>query len=151
MYIEQGVATEELSSPVRIRPSRYQIAEATELILYCDLSDNYHLICPIDQQDFEPRDYVLRIRHCGHIFREMNLRRHFRSSPRCPICRFDIRDYDSSSADAITNQIVNSINQILNSAVDSVANGQDTAEVTLTATLEDPSDNNLSIHLFGNE
>ena len=126
----------------------------TELIFYCVLSDNYHLICHIDQQDFEPRDYVLRIRHCGHIFREMNLRRHFRSSPRCPICRFDIRDYGSSAADIITNQIVSSINQIFNSAVDSVANRHipgTTTEVTLTATLEDPSDNNISVHSFDDE
>ena len=44
-------------------------------------------------QDFTGDDSILRIRHCGHIFREMNLRRHFRNSTRCPICRFDIRDY----------------------------------------------------------
>ena len=154
MHVEQIPTMEELSSPVRIRPSRHQISEATELILYGDLSDNYHTICPIDQQDFNPRDYVLRIRHCGHIFREMNLRRHFRSSPRCPICRFDIRDYGSSEVDAITNQIVSSINQIFNSAADSVANRHlpgTTTEVTLTATIEDLSDNNLSVHLFGDE
>ena len=144
-HIEQVPTMEELSSPVRIRPSRRQIAAATELILYCDLSDNYHTICPIDQQDFEPRDYVLRIRHCGHIFREMNLRRYFRNSPRCPICRFDIRNYDSSAEDEITNQIVSSINQIFNSTAVSVANRHPpsaTAEITFTTTLGDLSDNN---------
>jgi hypothetical protein len=35
----------------------------------------------------------MQILHCGHIFREMNLRTHFRNSPRCPLCRFDIRDH----------------------------------------------------------
>lgn len=146
IYVEQIPAMEELSSPVRIRPSRHQIAAATELIRYRDLSDNYHTICPIDQQDFEPRDYILRIRHCCHIFREMNLRRHFRSSPRCPICRFDIRDHGSSAEDPITNQIVNSINQIFNSATASIANRHlpgATAEITFTATLEDPSNNSF--------
>ena len=142
---------EEFNSPVRIRPSRHQISEATELILYSDLSDNYQTICPIDQQELNSNDYVLRIRHCGHIFREMNLRRHFRSSPRCPICRFDIRDYNTSVTDTLTNQIVNSINHIFNNAADSITRYPPgtAAEVTFTATLDDPSNNNLSIHLFG--
>ena len=50
-------------------------------------------MCPIDREDFLPTDYVLQIRHCNHIFREDNLRRHFRTSTRCPLCRFDVRDY----------------------------------------------------------
>ena len=28
-----------------------------------------------------------------YFFKELNLRNHFRYSPRCPICRYDIRDY----------------------------------------------------------
>ena len=80
-------------SPVRIRPSITQIRRGTELVIWSDISDNYQTHCPIDMQDFSGNDSILRIRHCGHIFREMNLRRHFRNSTRCPICRFDIRDY----------------------------------------------------------
>lgn len=80
-------------SPVRIRPSVTQIRRGTELLVWNDISDNYQTHCPIDMQDFSGNDSVLRIRHCGHIFREMNLRRHFRNSTRCPICRFDIRDF----------------------------------------------------------
>ncbi len=80
-------------SPVRIRPSITQIRRGTELLIWRDISDNYQTHCPIDMQDFSGNDSILRIRHCGHIFREMNLRRHFRNSTRCPLCRFDIRDY----------------------------------------------------------
>lgn len=80
-------------SPVRIRPSITQIRRGTELLIWSDISDNYQTHCPIDMQDFSGNDSILRIRHCGHIFREMNLRRHFRNSTRCPLCRFDIRDY----------------------------------------------------------
>lgn len=80
-------------SPVRIRPSITQIRRGTELLIWNDISNNYQTQCPIDMQDFAENDSILRIRECGHIFREMNLRRHFRNSTRCPICRFDIRDY----------------------------------------------------------
>lgn len=80
-------------SPVRIRPSVSQIRRGTELVVWSDISNNYQTRCPIDMQDFTGDDSILRIRECGHIFREMNLRRHFRSNTRCPICRFDIRDY----------------------------------------------------------
>jgi hypothetical protein len=95
-------------SPVRIRPSITQIRRGTELLIWSDISDNYQTHCPIDMQDFSGNDYILRIRHCGHIFREMNLRRHFRNSTRCPLCRFDIRDYiapenDYSQEDNVTN------------------------------------------------
>lgn len=83
-------------SPVRIRPSITQIRRGTELLIWNDISNNYQTQCPIDMQDFTENDSILRIRECGHIFREMNLRRHFRNSTRCPICRFDIRDYISS-------------------------------------------------------
>lgn len=80
-------------SPVRIRPSITQIRRGTELLIWSDISDNYQTHCPIDMQDFTGNDSILRIRYCGHIFREMNLRRHFRNNTRCPLCRFDIRDY----------------------------------------------------------
>lgn len=83
-------------SPVRIRPSISQIRRGTELLVWNDISNNYQTQCPIDMEDFRNNDSILRIRHCGHIFREMNLRTHFRNNTRCPICRFDIRDYISS-------------------------------------------------------
>jgi hypothetical protein len=83
-------------SPVRIRPSRHQIAQSTSILTYSDISgENIQERCPIDLIDFSANDSVIRIIHCGHIFREMNIRQHFRNSPRCPICRFDIRDHDS--------------------------------------------------------
>ena len=87
-------------SPVRIRPSVRQIRTGTEVLIYSQLSPAVHDVqfrCPIDLLEFSPEDTILRIRHCGHIFREMNLRRHFRRHPRCPICRFDIRDYTDLS------------------------------------------------------
>jgi hypothetical protein len=100
-FPSQSIETEDLReynltnlSPVRIRPSISQIRRSTELLNWVDISNNsYQDTCPIDMQPFVREDVIMRIRSCRHIFREMNLRRHFRNSPRCPICRYDIRDY----------------------------------------------------------
>ena len=80
-------------SPVRVRPSLRQVRTGTRLLVYRDVSGITQTICPIEREDFVAEDSILQIIHCGHIFREMSLRRHFRNSPRCPLCRYDIRDY----------------------------------------------------------
>jgi hypothetical protein len=80
-------------SPVRIRPTRYQINDATSLITFSDISGINQTRCPIDLIDFGPDDNIMKIDHCGHIFRETNIRMHFRDNTRCPLCRFDIRDH----------------------------------------------------------
>ena len=83
-----------IDSPVRVRPSRTQIRTGTRLLTAMnDISGNNQTRCPIDLNDFVEGDSLLQIIGCGHIFREMNLRNHFRYSPTCPICRYDIRDY----------------------------------------------------------
>ena len=72
-------------------PTAQQINQATEIVQYRDISTNFTL-CPISQTLFEPTDSVMRVRHCGHIFRESNLRHWFRTSSECPVCRHNIRD-----------------------------------------------------------
>jgi hypothetical protein len=83
----------ELDSPVRIRPSLDIILSATELVHMneLDLSSNYQRHCPIDLNPFTQNENIIRIKHCKHIFKEVNLREHFLYSPKCPICRYDIR------------------------------------------------------------
>lgn len=81
-----------LSSPVRIRPTIMQIRNNTELLKWEDISGNHQECCPIDLNTFNDGDDIMRINSCQHIFREMNLRHWLRQSPRCPICRFDLRD-----------------------------------------------------------
>jgi len=88
--------TTNFDSPHRIRPTIRQINDSTELLNYTDISNNNQPHCPIDLNPFENDDSILRIIPCQHIFREMNLRNHFRYSPRCPICRYDIRDYENN-------------------------------------------------------
>lgn len=86
-----------LNSPVRVRPSMVQIRNGTQLITFSgDISTNGQTQCPIDLNVFTEGDSILKIIGCGHVFREMNLRNHFRYRATCPLCRYDIRDYNAS-------------------------------------------------------
>lgn len=80
-----------LNTRVAIRPTQEQIDRATETLVYRDLSGNTQTTCPIDMTEFTEDDDIMRIRHCGHIFREENLTRWFETNVVCPVCRFDIR------------------------------------------------------------
>ena len=92
---ELGLVTSQISA-VRVRPSWRQIRDGTQQRVFRDITNPSQFICPIDRGPLEPDDHVLQIIHCRHIFRESSLRRHFRGSPRCPLCRYDIRDYQAS-------------------------------------------------------
>jgi hypothetical protein len=119
-------------SPVRIRPTRSQVRRGTELLTWCDVSNNFITQCPIDLAPFQEGDSILRIRHCGHIFREMNLRRHFRRNSRCPLCRYDIRDYiPNSNTPSITeNDLESGIANIVEETVNQLINGVQSTDST---------------------
>jgi len=129
-------------SPVRIRPSVSQVRRGTELLTWTDISDNYQQSCPIDLVPFSENDSILRIRHCKHIFREMNLRRHFRNSPNCPICRYDIRDYIAENnappiipediEDVISDNIVNLVEEAVSNISRNRSNRRNHSSISLT-------------------
>jgi len=77
---------------VRVTPTQDDIARACLRGPYQSIETNYNM-CPIDLHTFAADDEILRIRHCGHIFRSVNLEAWFTHSPRCPVCRYDIRNY----------------------------------------------------------
>ena len=78
-------------TPVTVRPTHTQIANATEIISINENMDN--TICPILQTTFQDGDRISRIKQCGHCFIEEGLMVWFNQSVRCPVCRYDIRDY----------------------------------------------------------
>lgn len=74
-------------------PTDEEIDEATEMILYSNLSHDEkerNPTCPITLEGFQDHDTVLKIKHCGHMFKERYLKRHFRTSSKCPVCRHSI-------------------------------------------------------------
>jgi hypothetical protein len=83
--------------PVQIYPTQSQIETATRRVRYCDISRPINTSCPISMEDFNDNDMVTVIRHCGHTFHTDSLMNWFRSNCRCPVCRYDIRDYNTTS------------------------------------------------------
>lgn len=84
--------------PVEVYPTQSQIESATRRVRYCDISRPINTQCPISMDEFNDSDMVTVIRHCGHIFETDHLINWFRSNCRCPVCRYDIRDYNSNAS-----------------------------------------------------
>ena len=85
-----------LHDDVVITPTEEQISNATEIIRFNEnISTNTS--CPITLDPFIHGERVCRIKYCSHLFKENSLRNWFRRNVRCPICRYDIREYNNSS------------------------------------------------------
>lgn len=69
--------------PVRIRPTTEQIRAAVEREI--PMTDHTCAICQ------DSVSVATRIRHCGHCFHAQCVNEWFSQSPRCPVCRHDIR------------------------------------------------------------
>lgn len=89
----------ELLDAVPITPTQEQIDRVVQHCQFCDIVNPISNICPIQQTEFEPTDDVMRITRCGHIFGADELTQWFARSPRCPVCRYDIRDVSNNDPD----------------------------------------------------
>jgi len=79
--------------PINITPTQTQIENATRNILYGDILDPINNSCPISLESFIDTSNVTMIRHCRHIFNTSSLMSWFNSNCKCPVCRYDIRNY----------------------------------------------------------
>jgi hypothetical protein len=77
------------------------------LIRYGDIENPNAEYCPISLDEFDDDDQVRQIIHCGHIFHPNQFQRWFESNTRCPICRYDIRNYVPSSRNMNNNESQN--------------------------------------------
>ena len=78
---------------VNVTPNNQQINIATRNLMYCDIMNPVNTSCPISLEPFNDSSRVTIIRHCRHIFNTESLSNWFRTNCRCPVCRYDIRDY----------------------------------------------------------
>lgn len=115
--------------PVEVYPTQSQIETSTRRVRYCDIARPINTSCPISMEDFEDNDMVTIIRHCGHTFHTDNLLNWFRTNSRCPVCRYDIREYNpglpsqfSSSQTTATDSSYNNVER----------NNHNTSTVNLT-------------------
>jgi hypothetical protein len=84
--------------PIEIYPTQMQIEAATRRVRYSDILSPKNRSCPIVMEDFNDNDMVTIIRQCGHIFNTDEINRWFTSNCRCPVCRYDIRNFNSNAA-----------------------------------------------------
>jgi hypothetical protein len=92
--------------PIVVYPSQTQIEIATRNVLFCDIIRPKNLSCPITLEPFHDNDTVTTIRYCGHIFNTVDILLWFQSNCRCPVCRYDIREYRQNNANLETNQFL---------------------------------------------
>lgn len=97
---------------VVVFPNNTQIINATEIIEYH--SGFTQLQCPISLENFEFGQEIRRIKYCGHIFNNNSLMEWFRQNVRCPVCRHDIRDTQSSQVDINDNSENSVFSNIIN-------------------------------------
>jgi len=81
---------------VIVRPTNDQIQVATTNYLYSidSVTGSSNTNCPITMDEFQDGEEVCRILHCGHTFRQEAISQWFETNVRCPVCRYDIRDYN---------------------------------------------------------
>ena len=87
-----SVNLEELES-VPIIPTQEQVDNATEIIRFGDIQEPQNNRCSISLREFAEDTHVSMIKYCGHIFSPLSLTQHFTFDVRCPLCRYDIRNY----------------------------------------------------------
>jgi len=108
--------------PVEVYPTQSQIEAATRRVQYCNISRPINTQCPISMEDFSDTDMVTIIRPCGHIFHTDMLTNWFRSNCRCPVCRYDIREYSSNSSTNFFNNTSSDISQQPRSEINDSSN-----------------------------
>ena len=82
--------------PIEVFPTQSQIEIATRIVRFADIINPLNTSCPISMERFNDSDSVSVIRECRHVFSTQELQQWFRSNCRCPVCRYDIRNYNPS-------------------------------------------------------
>jgi len=89
-------------------PTIQQIQVATINTRYSHIVNPVNNICPISRDAFNDDSEVIQIRYCKHICNRTDLNNWFRFHSTCPLCRYDIRSYNTNS---ISNESNNSSRQ----------------------------------------
>ena len=144
-----GNTTFEGLTPVVIRPTNRQINNSTEVIRFDSINDPQNITCPITQERFENDEFVRKIKYCGHLYKDQSLLTWFATNVRCPLCRYDIRTYQSGfnlNVDTSHNTL-NETNEPTNSAENSENDNEPSNSVENSENDSEPSNssrNNLN-------
>ena len=109
--------TQQTPENVIVSPSDEEIDRATTNSQYNPEAPSMNTRCPITLDNFQEGDDVTVITHCGHAFKSTAFTSWFRRNVRCPICRYDIREYRGSGENSIPDET-----QEINNNTDDVSN-----------------------------
>lgn len=91
---QRGTAATNLD-PVLVRPSLETIEAATSLRA-ATVSDEEEIhTCSICQEGYTEGQAIRTITHCHHAFHNTCIDPWFQRNVRCPVCRYDIREYST--------------------------------------------------------
>ena len=89
---------------VPVFPTPAELENASETIFYDVSMELINNRCPITLATFQPGDRLRRILYCHHTFTEDAFIRWFQENVCCPVCRFHVRTYESSSVNNENNE-----------------------------------------------
>ena len=76
-----------------VAPTREQINNSTRILCFSDIENPLNNSCPVTLDRFESDSSVTQIIHCRHIFTPSGIDSWLQNNVRCPVCRYDIREY----------------------------------------------------------
>ena len=129
---------------VPVFPSPQQISQATRTITYGEIENPVSTQCPISLEPFRDTDNVVQIRQCGHIFHRQSLSEWFQENVRCPMCRYDIRDYIDPDENNIEEPIFSAPLNTNFPSVDVSNNTTNPPTIDTTEPAGDPITNNVN-------
>ena len=129
--------------PVEVFPTQSQIEIGTRIVRFSDIVNPINTSCPISMERFNDSDSVSIIRECRHIFSTQELQLWFRNNCRCPVCRYDIRNYNplvnrrQQERNSQNNSSIDASNNVINDASNNVIR---------VPNIRDISGNNLNVN-----
>jgi len=127
--------------PIEVYPTPSQIEAATRIVRYSDILNPRNRACPISLENFNDNEMVSVIRFCSHIFNTEQLNTWFRSNCRCPVCRYDIRNYNRYNLDNLNTNLNQSTNISTTPNLQTSASINTTTETTDTRETQETTEN----------
>ena len=87
--------------------TREEIARTTRTYGYTDAmvsADGSSNVCPISLDPFYIGDVVCEIRGCGHVFKRPPLMNWLRRNSRCPVCRYELRNFTEPTTSTVSTE-----------------------------------------------
>jgi hypothetical protein len=128
-----------LNSTVVVRPTNDQIQNASRVIRYGDIDNPLSESCPISLDEFNDDDQVRQLLPCGHLFHQNQFQEWFENNVRCPVCRYDIRNYRPLSRRNTPNNYTSEQTPDCQAASSSTTSSSSTSTPILTPTNPTPT------------